>query len=303
MDEKAIAWFSAHSGELLDHLIRHLVALRWTHALSEPRPDRPTAVSKYDVRIEFGTSFIVSTQHMWFLMTAGHVLRQVEADRTPPRRLILFELLDGSEPGVVGDPVRLDFGDTWAPYWDHAESGMDYGVIALNSDVVRLLEAKGKLPVSPSQWTEVVPFPSFLVLLGFPREHRYPTAPHESATQARGQTHVATPLLPLELVDDSYAHEPRRIRRFRARIVPKLSQSGGLLDINGMSGGPNFAVQPNDAGASISLVAIQSEWDKASQIVTACFAQPVLGVLDRKVSELVAARGFGGMCASQMQSP
>ena len=106
---------------------------------------------------------------------------------------------------------------------------------------------------------------------------------------------MGTPLLPIERVDDppeSFRYEPDR---FFARVPVLASPNqdqGTIEDIDGMSGGPVFAVQFTDAETlRYWVVAIQSKWLPDSRIIAACPIQPLADAISESIASHSAEIG------------
>jgi len=70
----------------LEAFCRHVVSLSWLDAKIEP--DGPVHdTDAYDLKAFSVSAFVISVRHIWFLVTAGHILRDLDERLQAGRRM------------------------------------------------------------------------------------------------------------------------------------------------------------------------------------------------------------------------
>jgi hypothetical protein len=228
------------------------------------------------VRFDLGTGFLVELERCVVVATAGHVLAKLRKATEAPNRLIRLDL-DFRHPLTNSPPVTL-YRDQLIPIIEDSEpQAIDHGALLLPPRALEQVRAAGGVPLEPAIWKDIpVPAPDIYFALGFPSEYRGTAGPEVSAGRVGFTTSWARLILPLSLYPDSYqAHEGER-RTFRAKFGNLATGQFLIESLNGMSGGPVLAAQQTGDCVQISLIGIQSAWNKHAKTVTACFAMPFL---------------------------
>jgi hypothetical protein len=263
---------------LLKALARHVVHLSCLDAKIQP-DGIVTDVRNFDLRAFSVTTFVISVRDVWFLVTAGHILRDVENRLKAGRQIVKARLTDGFGTNDALPPIVFPFGDT--PEWHVFSSGVDYALFPLRPLYARQLVAGGVEPLDEQAWTDTPDHPDAYYLLGFPDEAT-DVSVNSRADGGVVNVSTGTPLLPVLPITDPPDTMKLTGERFYAKVpVTKGTGEGReikLTDISGMSGGPVFAVA-HDGQKTLRywVVAVQSGWLKESRILAAC---PIIPLVD-----------------------
>jgi hypothetical protein len=220
----------------------------------------------------------------WYIVTAGHVLEEIDNERREGSELGSFRIWDGWSPNAqYRDPFPFTFDG--APQYRVDREGLDYGLIRLCPNHVSLLNANNVVPVGEEHYEKKWPdvFHGY-AMIGVPgatvdlQRHR------GTSTEARQSTCVLNlaeePDPPTELV--------KPFPRFYARILepedsPLWREIG--QDIAGMSGGPVIGIRRDGEELNYWIIGIQSGWFKPRRVIAACyfqdFARIVAETIDR----------------------
>jgi len=261
---------------LLKEFCRHVVSLCWLDAKCDPEANGDS-IAEFDPKAFAISTFVLSVHGMWFLITAGHVFHDLEKRLAAGRRIVRSYLMDGLVSPKPFPPIPFTLREK-LPFYVYHE-GLDYALIPLREGFVRPLVAGGVCALSENAWRDIPDSADAYFLLGFPQH-----AAEISATFDRdvGNVNVrlATPLLPLKAIDDPPAVLKSPAKRFYAKVPIATGNVGGreitLHDIDGMSGGPIFAVKSTgDSKDPYWVIAVQSGWSRKDRVLAACPIQPL----------------------------
>lgn len=206
------------------------------------------------------TAFVLSVADHWFLITAGHCIRQIEAmTEQLGYELANCQLIDSlglaashleSIPFVYKDSNPTCLSDDYA---------FDYGVMVLSPYYRQLLEANNIQALNEEVWKKQPANVDFYMLLGIPSE----LVKVDSEYIAIGST-----LHRVEPVDE----KPEGFTQVDAPLFyGRITLREGMTSIQGMSGGPIFAFHLNEKGElRYWLTALQSRWLPESHYIAAC---------------------------------
>lgn len=266
--------------ELLDAFSRHIVSLSWLDASidTDGLADDP---DDYDPKAFSITAFVISVRDIWFLVTAGHILRDIDTRLKAGRTIVNSRLIDGLSSQESFPPIPFMLGDTLQ--WYIFENGLDYALIPLPPIIARQLIAGGVSALTEPAWTDMADSVDGYFLLGFPNQGADITVTSNGA-KGNVQVRLGAPLLPIQRVDDPPDVLKCDTGRFYARVPKSAGNVDGksikLTDIKGMSGGPIFAVKRTDTNRSrYWLVAVQSGWAPKSRVLAACPIQPLVDAI------------------------
>lgn len=194
----------------------------------------------------------------WFLVTAGHILQDLdELIDSGKREIVNAHIVDTFAINTVSSvPIPFDYPDSDRFYINDDDLGLDCGFIYLEPGIRRLLEANGIKALDENVWLLHADSYDSYALLGFPAELTH----SEFGNSATGMGHqiklnlIMTPIRKLSEQPDNTAKV--LLPRFYAKLHDKLP----LNDIDGMSGGPIFGFKLENGGLRYWLVAIQSGW-------------------------------------------
>ena len=265
------------SDRILDALCKHIVCLSWLDVLVSPneKSDKP---SSYEPEAFAVSSFIITVKDIWFLVTAGHILKKLEKRLKAGRKIVKSRLIDGMAGATGIGSIIFDLGNEPQWYIDD-DNGLDYGVIPLRPLYVQQLIAAGIKPLVSECWIDIPSDPDACFLLGFPKEEKkIDLRIFEDGGDVRIE--IGTPLLPVEPIDNPPERIQKSADRFYAKVpiitAAESSLDKDFTDIDGMSGGPLFVIKQTGKGKSrYWIVGIQSSWLPDERILAACPIQPL----------------------------
>jgi len=249
-------------------LAKHFVSLTWQDTTPGERAERNAGAGQH-----FAVSgFLASVNGHWFLVTAGHILREIEGALVRGQSLEGWRLDDSwsleakrlqSADAKRLESVPFDFPDAPKIYID--EKGADYALIYIRPLVRDALRANGCEPIDETSWTAEWPSDfDFYVLLGLPDD----LAEDRSGGLIEKYL-VALPVTPV-------ADPPETLRspwpRFYGKVPLPLEVGTGkwLTSIKGMSGGPLFAIKNQaDGRQAYWITGVQSGWDADEKVIAA----------------------------------
>lgn len=268
--------------------MRHVVALSLLDAEREFEED--SLPLDYQPGHILFSAFVISVQNIWFLITAGHILRDIETRIKSGRRIVKARLIDSLQDNQNKMSIPFDFHDApKAPIY-REEEGIDYGVILLRACYVRLLVAGGTRAFNENEYKDLPGKAEKYFLLGFPSQAR--KINHTRRELGGNITiDIGCPLLPIQPVDDPPAELRLTEKRFYVKvpIIPgnRYAEDGIMTDIDGMSGGPIIAVKKINSGEiRYWIIGVQSGWLKSKRILAACYMEPLINALQGCIKRL-----------------
>jgi len=273
---------------LLPILMKHVVALSLLDSEEELEEDILTP--DYQPGHILFTSFVVSVQKIWFLITAGHILKDIETRIESGRKIVKARLIDSFQDNQHAMSVPFDFDDAPKIPIYRKEAGIDYGAIMLKPFYVRSLLASGTRAFDEKEYESFPDKADKYFLLGFPSQARK----IECASREAGgkiSIDIGCPLLPVQPLDNPPVELQLIEKRFHARVPiikgNRCAEDGSMTDIDGMSGGPVIAVKRiNAEEIRYWIIAVQSSWLKSKRILSACYMGPFISVLRGGINRL-----------------
>ncbi|WP_077033395.1 hypothetical protein [Pelomonas sp. KK5] len=235
---------------LIDSWRRHFVTLS---CMQQPSGAPETTALVF-------SGFVVEIEGEWFYVTAGHILDAVEQALAKGNSLShwrLTEHLLQPKFGNKGVPYDLDIRQ-W--YWIHDEArGLDYAITHLRQFYRDQLEAGGVLSLARKGWN--VPHPDQQWgLMGVPSE----SVDYDGETLI-GARLVMVALEPAEAPEGAGA---KAENVHYARLADGSEQV--VRDVDGMSGGPVFAVGEVDGQTRYGIIGVQSAWYASTRTIAFC---------------------------------
>lgn len=268
---------TSNSNEVLRYVGKHVLSLNWLDRTPGGRGEAnrgqgtPFALS----------CFIISVFDEWFLVTAGHVLKDIEAATSAGQRLERWFLHDGwGMEAKWNHPVPIAF-DKMPKLYVGDETGYDYGLIYLGEYYRSLLAANSVVALDEKGWTEDLPdkFDGYL-LLGFPSQLVVP-----EMTTAGMKISQSVVVVRVEEVGTP----PEHLRKDTPRFYGTVTLPPQFNSIDGMSGSPILGYKKGDHGMTrYWVVAVQSSWD--GKVVAACPIHIFASFIARKIEEAVAQK-------------
>jgi hypothetical protein len=206
------------------------------------------------------TAFVLEVRGIWFLVTAGHALKEIHAALSHGYDLSHCRLLDFVGPQASFEQeVPFEYNAADAAVID--VEGMDYGVIPLHPIHTRQLQANHVKSLDEGAWHSVPEKLDTYRLLGIPAER---------VRFSEGRVTIGTVLTQVNAIadDDHYQFEGVTAPMFYGTVT-----LGELESIVGTSGGPVFGFRRTSAGYDYWLIGVQSAWEKSSRTIAAA---PVL---------------------------
>jgi hypothetical protein len=206
------------------------------------------------------TSFVLSVNTHWFLVTAGHWFEEIDdLVNKHGYRIVRSYLFDSL--GLYAkhaEPIPFDFKDSFSVSLS-SQREFDYGVIELTPYYQELLLANNVHPLNEEAWKNPPPNIDFYMLLGVPSE--FTKVEEISIT-------LTAPLINIKPLDTRPEGFPETdFPVFYGRAI--LGNS--IKSIGGMSGGPIFGFYRNNRNElRYWVIALQSRWLPISHYIMAC---------------------------------
>lgn len=228
------------------------------------------------------SGFVIAIGERWFLVTAGHVLDDIDRAETNGQLFTNWHVEDQFGIDAASeDPIPFDYHRAMKARIVDAALGLDYGCIGLGLMYQRLMEKNGIVPLSKETWASSLAeeFDHYF-LLGIPAHLTETLDDAESVTVSRSVV-----LHQLDRLPDNYPGFKATLPLFHGRLADSVSPVDGtpLTDLRGASGGPIFGVRRDSEGAyRYKLVAIQSGWLPSERVVEACPIAPFAELIERE---------------------
>lgn len=251
--------------EFLGWVGRHCVAVGWEDA----EPGQVNATGGFAF-----SAFIMSVGSLWFLVTAGHIIDDINRRLNQGRELRFAKIIDAWAEGRTDQhpipfPDMVDSERVPQGHIHQESTGIDYGWFYLRDYYRRLLAGNGIVPLDETAWKSVPEQLDAYNAFGFPDDCVLENR------DASGTYHGL--LLRPRLIP--YSHEPNPPPDFqlpykRLFFWPDRQANGSVARVKGMSGGPIFGYQFDDDGGRLWLVGVQSSQLDESGLAIACPAEP-----------------------------
>ena len=259
----------------LKHYAQHFVSLNATIYHPDNRAETE--------RIFSCSAFVVSVKDTWFLITAGHVLKEIQTAKEQGQQIQGW-FLDNSMSDRATDNHATYFAFDRAEkffYFDE-EEGYDYAFIELDY-LTRLNLEIGITALSEQAWRQSLPskFDEYF-LLGVPDESVEQDLNSASVTK----TLVSAPLdkLGSEELANIASNIPLKDGLFYGQLHPVPEGAKNIpQSIVGMSGGPIFGLKHFDENSRYWVIAIQSWWNRESRIIRACYVRVLCEWLEHQI--------------------
>ena len=256
---------------MLQFFCRHLVALCITYQQLNDK-NKPINEVKFDAT----SGLIINIRGVYYFLTAGHILKNLEEALRSENVLIHGSVLaDTFGPGAASSyPIPIDLLNEPKFYIDDEEEGLDFGIIMLRPYYIELLKKNGIVAIHEENWVKQgdLDFHGY-AMLGFPREF-------VSTIQEKSKKNLQTVgvVSPTMIFFKKPSTPPENIKKTKyQRFIGEIRQDIPIDSIEGMSGGPIFGFNLNSP-SRYWVVAIQSAWLKDRKITIGC-PLPVLANL------------------------
>lgn len=256
----------------LKYLGRHIVALcgRYVYLDESGKPVGEPMFYSYT-----GTVFEVLGS--WCIVTAGHVLRGIEAASNNKKVRIESQVLaDYCGVGATNhDPIPFKPLEQGWMYIDDEDLGLDFGMIFVSPLYRDNLKSNGILPLTSRQWhfPQDTKFESHGIV-GFPDEY---SGPATSSMDVSLVGRVKPTFVPIRRLENDTT---KTFTRFKAQII----DMGNQKSIKGMSGGPIFGFYLEGGETKYLLEALQVEWNEISKVY-GCPILTMMTILQARLNE------------------
>jgi hypothetical protein len=220
-----------------------------------------TAPGKREERIFVFSGFLVDVNGIWFYVTAGHILRDIRLALKQGATFDVWRLGDqtaGNRFKNTAIPFAFDV-DRWLVI-EKEEIGLDYATVALEVMYCQLLKAGGAIPLDKNAWGDHVTEHDQWALVGISSK----TVSYDGKSIISARVVVA----PIESVAVPPEAGPKAQNQFFGRL--KDDSAAVLTDVDGMSGGPIFALKKVEHEWKYSVIGVQSGWYPSDRITAAC---------------------------------
>jgi hypothetical protein len=225
------------------------------------------------------SGFFLTIRGAWNLVTAGHVLQDLERQlRRDEIEVLLCRLIDTFGANRVTDlPTPFDFEGASKLHVNDDALGLDFGLILLRPLFEASMKANGILPFSEVDWIKQPEEFQRHFMMGLP-------AILNPALEADSEGRVSWSIRIVHKEDGPPAGvEPTSFARFWGRLEP----SERVPDIRGMSGGPIFGLANDKEGRQRYWpVAIQSGWFPQYRIVAGTPLRTMGMLMERYLAEM-----------------
>lgn len=281
-----VARYGDAGAQVLAKLVKHVVCLSWIDVRTEPL-GLGNQESDYDPAAFAISGFVITVRSIWFFITAGHILQDLKSRLRVGRRIMKSRLFADLASKKTSQAVPFTLGDT--PQWYINSEGVDYAVIPLRPGFVRPLIADGILPLTETSWNDCPDKADDYFLLGFPSQAKTVSI---ASNGIKGTVNISVgcPLLPIFPVSDP----PSTLKCSNARFYAKVPIVGGIVqgiqtkltDIDGMSGGPIFAIKWIDSkNIRYWVIAVQSGWLRSERTLAACPILPLVNAIEQSIDD------------------
>lgn len=205
------------------------------------------------------TTFVLSVSDYWFLITAGHCIRDIEKLADHGYRIVRCQLIDSLGLGAKHpEPIPFAYQESH-PICLSDDYAFDYGIMILSTYYKQLLQINNIQALNEEVWKKQPAKVDFYTLLGIPSE----------LVKVNSESvEIAPTLHSIEPVNQ----RPEGFTEVDVDLFYGCIVLGeGMTSIKGMSGGPIFAFHKNEkCELRYWLTALQSRWLPESHFIAAC---------------------------------
>ncbi|MFC1511818.1 hypothetical protein ACFL5H_01320 [Candidatus Latescibacterota bacterium] len=212
----------------------------------------------------FASAFVISVEEEWFLVTAGHVAKEINSWLMDPnyifKKASLCDLGGFNAKHSIPIPFNLTL-ESFIIFGD--ENTYDYAVIHLDPLYIRSLEANGIEPLDEQVWLYPPENPEYFKMLGVTTQMVKPTRNEDNSTIV--SLEYGTTLHPVQ-----HSHEcPDGITKRNVSCwYGYITTGSAITDIKGISGAPIFAFKHTDDGElKYWLIGVQSTWKASNKAI------------------------------------
>jgi hypothetical protein len=207
------------------------------------------------------SGFVAQARGEWFYVTAGHIIRDIRLAMEAGAKFDVWRFGDQTAGHRFGDAgIPLDFDHAPWLVLNDDENGLDYAVMHIDGLYRQQLEVGGVVPIGNNSWGTHLDEHDHWALVGIPAE--------SVAYDARTMIGARFVVIPVETVGEPAGAGDKAKNQFYARLKDESPRK--IEDIDGMSGGPIFAMKKECADMYYSVIGVQSGWYRESRVIAAC---------------------------------
>lgn len=225
------------------------------------------------------SGFIAEVENEWLYVTAGHILRRLERAINAGSKFSTWRLGDDTARGEFqGLAIPFDFDPAEWIVIEDEDLGIDYAAVVLRPLYRAALHAGGARPLPNEAWGCDRSEHDYWALIGVPSE----TVRYDGKTIVSAKTVT----LVLEPTESPAGPSDKDQYRFYAKLVGDSQDA--VQDVDGMSGGPLFALRAINGIWHYSVIGVQSGWFPGARVLIACpfnlFASVIVAAIRSTVS-------------------
>jgi hypothetical protein len=254
------------------YFCRHLVSLSGWYFPVEGEGNKVEQIQSFCY-----SGFILSIKGMWCLVTAGHIIQDLEEHIQQKKiNIVRYTLTDYFGPEVVSrEPIPFDYEKAPKGYIFDGEKGLDFGIIGLSLYYQQLMRANGIVPVAEENWKKQgnVEF-GHHIMLGLPEK-----LIEKKIIMKKDKIQLLNTMRPVVLNITKLEKQPATVENTEyPRFVGKIDDDV-IDDITGMSGGPIIGFGTDNK--RYWIVAVQSSWLKDQKIIFGCPVPIFAGIVEK----------------------
>jgi len=240
---------------------RHFVSLCWVDCELDSKGN-----AVVNPRIFCTSGFVIEYDGEWLWITAGHLLNDLDTKLSAiNRRMVRSQFVAGWNPDA-GTVQRILFEySTCVKYFvDDDDEGADLGIIYIPEDLKRALSQAGAAPLRKLD----LPQREYdqYVVHGLPRKEQ-----RDDIQESEGGIDCAASVMPVAFrvfpfTSGTAGFPATKRQRFYASVPAEVS----LETLDGISGGPIYALKQEADRVDCYLAAVQNQEKKSSKTIAAC---------------------------------
>lgn len=222
-----------------------------------------------DVQFTCYSASIISINGLWNILTAGHILENIE-DSLKSKKINIYkcQLLDYlGTYSKSREPIPFDYLNSSKTYFVDFDNGLDFGLIKLSNMYRELLSSNGVIPLDEKRLLgeEILSTDNEYLLLGIPQKFTF----QEEKGFGKSNSQLIGTISPTIIEVKKILNYEEKSFSSSPFFVGKLEDNEKSFDdISGMSGGPIFGF--NEDLKRYWIIGIQSNWLKNSKIIFSC---------------------------------
>jgi hypothetical protein len=227
------------------------------------------------------SGFVIEILGEWYYVTAGHILRDIQAAIGAGSKFNVWRLGDQTAGGrFKSSTIPYEFDESVWLIVEDSERGPDYATVHLGGIYRRPLEAGGVEALGKDAWIDHLTESDHWALIGIPSESV--TYDGKSVITAR------LLLVPLVPADQPSGASTKSENQFYAKPVGESEQH--FKNADGLSGGPVFSLKKVDHQWLYCVMGVQSAWYPSSRTLAICQIESFAIYVKEIVADALSAR-------------